>query len=155
MPGNNECAVFTLIHILSLLSPNHLPTVFLPTPYHLSAVSLPSLHHLFIWSAVSLNSNLVVTAVAEPIVKSKDPLRLVRHATAILRIRNTVGLVRRIAQVEIGRPDIAVYHTHSVSNNSPLLTSYAIHSNSSEHQANQTHRRLCAQSHHCHRCPRA
>jgi len=100
------------------------------SPYHPPTISRPSLCDLLIWSPVDLNGNLVVTAVAEPIVKSEDTLRLVRHATAILRVGNTVGLVRRIAQVEVSRPNIAVYHNHNVSHNPPLPNSFAIYSKS-------------------------
>jgi len=77
-----------------------------------------SLYCLSILNAVNSNADLVVTAVTESIVKSPDTLRLVRHAGATLRIGNTIGLVRVIAQIEIGRPDIAIYHAPHVSNHS-------------------------------------
>ena len=71
-------------------------------------------------NTIDLNGDLVVTAVAESIVKGPDTLRLVRHATAILCLGNTIGFVRRIAKVEVGRPDIAVYIMHTRQRNSPL-----------------------------------
>jgi hypothetical protein len=93
---------------ISLPSLYHLSTISLPSLYHLSTISLPSLYHLPIWNAANLNGDLEFTAVAESIVKGVDLLRLIRHASPILRLRTTVGLVRRIAQVEIRRPNIAV-----------------------------------------------
>ena len=126
-PWYNECAVFALVH----------------------TISLPSIYHLSIWNPANLNSNLIVTAVAETIVKSPDTLCLVRHATAILRLGNTVGLVGRIAQIKIGRPDIAIYHAHTSAKLSP---SSSCHSNI---QSIETHRRLCAPPYRCRRCPRA
>jgi hypothetical protein len=94
--------------------------------------STPPLCRLSIWNAVNLNANLVVTTVAIPIIKSPDPLRLVRQASATLRCRNTIRLVRRVAQIEIGRPDIAVYQAHT---SAEILLKYSsCHSNSqSEH----------------------
>jgi hypothetical protein len=87
-----------------------------------------SLYHLSIWNAVNLNGNLVVTAVAKSIVKSPDPLRLVRQASPTLRLGNTVGLERLIAQIEIGRPEIAIYHAHA----SAIVNSFQ-HCYSQEH----------------------
>jgi hypothetical protein len=75
-----------------------------------------SLRHLSIRNAVNLNGNRVFTAVAESIVESRATRSLVRHATIATLCRgNTVGLVRLIAQVETGRPDIAIYHASHVS----------------------------------------
>lgn len=92
----HEFEVFALIHI----------------------ISLPPLYHLPILYAVNLNSDLEFTTVAKSIVKSVDLLRLIRHASPILGLRTTIGLVRRIAQIEIGGPDIAIYvsmhHTSAI-----------------------------------------
>ena len=117
----------------------------------LSATSLPylsqSLSHLSSRNVIKLNGDLKFTAVAEPIVKGEDTLRLVRHASIAALCRgNAVGLVRRIAQIEIGRPHIAIYHAHT----SAMLSSSSFRSNSIK-----TYRRLCAPPHRCRRCPRA
>ena len=84
----NKCAVSASIHII-----------------YFSAISRFGMRS--IWG------DLVFTAVAISIVKSRDTYRLVRHATATLCRGNTVGFVRRIAQIETGRPDIAIYHAHT------------------------------------------
>lgn len=82
--------------------------------HRLSAISQPCLEYLSIRNASKLSSNCIFTAVAESIVKGENTLRLVRHATvATLRRGNTVGLVRRIAQIEVGRPDIALCHAQT------------------------------------------
>lgn len=61
----------------------------------------------------SICGNGVVNAVVKSIVKSVDTLRLVRHARTIFREGDTVGLVARIFQIEVSRPDIAIYHVHT------------------------------------------
>jgi len=95
------------------LDSHHLSTIA-SLCHRLSAISQPSLEYLSIRVAINLSSNCIFTAVAESIVKGENTLRLVRHATvATLRRGNTVGLVRGIAQIEVGRPDIALCHAQT------------------------------------------